>query len=149
MTAFVVFNVQEGKERVSKYFQAERNIFGYVNRNKHNQYLHILNEDMEVIGEIPEPSNIIWKNLHNEPWVLFRNKIIAFSVITAILWGILLIFINYHIFLASYIKKYDIPVDCTNYSEENISLDLAKEDKVMTMKNHGIGVYTCFCKMNR
>lgn len=47
-------------------------------------------------------------------------------------------------------KKYDIPVDCNNYSKDKISQEafeiLALEDKKMTMIGRGIGVYVCYCK---
>ena len=112
-----MFETQEGKERIQEYFSSEMNIFGYLNNNEHDMYLTIMGEKLEVMGEPPEPSNFIYKNLHNEPLMLLRNSLFAILKIGLILMCIFILFINYNIALSNLNKKYDVSNDCSNYND--------------------------------
>lgn len=127
------------------------NIFGYIESNNHRKYLDILDEDMEVVGEVPEPSNMVWKNLFMEPWMIFRNTIIADLIIFFTLFAILSIFIVVKSNATIISAKYSTDNDCTNYKNID-TLDhfktVALHDKEMTNNGHGLGVYVCYCKQH-
>lgn len=122
VAAFVQFETQEGKERAEKYWDSHLNDFGYLEENDADKYVNILDEDLELFGEVPEPSNMIWKNLFNEPLILLRNKIAADIILFFTLFGILSIFIYVKSAAGIVAKKYKVDNDCSNY--QNIdSLD--------------------------
>ena len=111
------------------------NDFGFIQQNNSNKYLNILDEDLELIGEVPEPSNIIWKNLYMEPWRLLLNNILADIILFVILLSILVIFITVKSNASFVTKKYTTDNDCSNY--QNIDTvehfkEVALHDKYMT-----------------
>ena len=111
------------------------NDFGILEENNHNKYVNILDEDLELIGEVPEPSNMIWKNLFNEPLTILRNKILADILIFTTLFIILCLFIFVKSWTSLVNKKYDVDNDCSNY--QNIDTlehftKVALHDKIMT-----------------
>lgn len=91
------------------------NDFGYLEENDADKYVNILDEDLELFGEVPEPSNMIWKNLFNEPLILLRNKIAADIILFFTLFGILSIFIYVKSAAGIVAKKYKVDNDCSNY----------------------------------
>ena len=75
------------------------NNFGYLNHSTpvgkgKDKYVNILDEDLELVGEVPEPSNIIWKNLFMEPLIILRNNILVDAILFLLLLGILSAFVS-------------------------------------------------------
>jgi len=148
VAAFVIFESQEGKERAEKYWNCATNLFGYVQENEEKKNFELLNEDLELNGEIPEPSNYIWKNLLTEPLTILRNQIIAYSLIFFILFGILISFIYVKKKIFEINHKYQTGNDCSSYKDfKNLEefKTVALHDKDMIEKNHGLGTYVCYC----
>ena len=96
------------------------NDFGYLNHSQpvgggKDKYVNILDEDLELLGEVPEPSNTIWKNQFMEPLIIFRNNIIVDAILFLLLFGILSAFVYVKSSATIVAKKYITDNDCTNY----------------------------------
>ena len=89
-----MFETQEGMERCENYCEADQNILGQVIEKKKNKgkTLKLLGETLPLKGNWPEPSNIVWENLHIEPHTLMIRQVIIYSMITLILFAIFMMF---------------------------------------------------------
>lgn len=84
VTAFIMFESQEGQERCETHFGAQMNVFGRLSSNESGKALEILNEKLEVI-RAPEPSNVVWENLHMIPRRIFKNNVLVMAAIAVFL----------------------------------------------------------------
>ena len=60
------------------------NMFGQLMKNKSGKSLEILSEKLEVV-RAPEPSNIVWENLHMTPRKITMKNIIVMAIVTIFL----------------------------------------------------------------
>lgn len=84
VVAFVTFAQQEGLDRVDKFMTSKYNIFGKLVGNPSGHDLTFMNERLQVY-RAPEPSNIVWENLHVTMSTTQKNQLLVQIVISIFL----------------------------------------------------------------
>ena len=116
VTAFIMFDSQEGQERCETYFGATMNVFGILNKNSSGKTLEILNEKLEVI-RAPEPSNVVWENLYMIPRKIFKNNILVMAAILVFLGMVFAIITFLKVQNVKTVSRYPPLIQCGPISE--------------------------------
>lgn len=105
VVAFVTFAQQEGLDRVEKFMSCKYNIFGKLIPNPSGHVLTFMNERLQV-HRAPEPSNIVWENLHVTLSTTQKNQLLVQIVITIFLILLFMGFLRINTYSKGYHRKY-------------------------------------------
>ena len=101
------------------------------------------------MAEAPEPSNILWENLHVTPRQQTCRKLLVSAVILVLLFGMFVLFTFLQLIAVKNANRYPASTDCTTVSAmftDNATFEqYARIDEPYTVKQQGTGVYQCFC----
>jgi len=101
------------------------------------------------MAEAPEPSNILWENLHVTPRQQTCRKLLVSAAILVLLFGMFVLFTFLQLIAVKNANRYPASTDCTTVSAmftDNATFEqYARIDEPYTVKQQGTGVYQCFC----
>jgi hypothetical protein len=110
VVAFVTFAQQEGLDRVDKYMSSKYNVFGKLVGNESGHALTFMNERLQVY-RAPEPSNIVWENLHVTLSTTQKNQLLVQVVISVFLVLLFMGFLQINTYSKGYHRKYPHSLD--------------------------------------
>lgn len=105
------------------------------------------------VRQAPEPSNVVWKNMHVTPQTQLKWKLIAFFGIFILLLGAFVaLYYLENISTVTNQKKYPASVNCDPYSEifaddPNGYKHWAEQDAEQIDQYTSTGLYQCYCSM--
>lgn len=138
VTAFISFETQEGYERAVKAWLLE----GHGNvMNLQNSLL----KDLIHLRSAPEPSNILWENLHVSPTQRIVRTIVVAIVIFLLLLGMFALFTGLEVISVKNIGRYPPTTNCANIDAmftNNATYEaFALTDRPFTDYQQGTGIY--------
>jgi hypothetical protein len=139
VTAFISFETQEGYERAVKAWTLESHSGNVL--NNHNSLL----KDLIHLQRAPEPSNILWENLHvSRPQRIVRTIVVAI-VIFLLLLGMFALFTALEVISVKNIGRYPPTTNCANIDAmftNNATYEaFALTDRPFTDYQQGTGIY--------
>lgn len=113
--------------------------------NNHNSLL----KDQIHLHGAPEPSNILWENLHISSSQRICRTIIVSIVVFLLLLGMFALFTSLELITVANIGRYPPATNCANidamFTDIAAYEAFALTDRPFTDFQQGTGIYQCFC----